>query len=71
MELRNSGTEARRLPARRWLSRGVVLEFIQGTWRDLRKLEAEGKLTPEYPGGITHKRYRRDQVLTCGGRHEG
>ena len=53
----------RNLPAKRWLSRAVVLEFIGGTWRDLRALEAEGKLVPEHPGGITHKRYRREQVL--------
>lgn len=63
MEIRKAGTEERRLPARRWLSRGVVLEFIRGTWRDLRKLEADGRLTPEHPGGIAHKRYRRDEVL--------
>lgn len=62
MEIRKTGTEERRLPARRWLSRAVVLEFTQGTWRDLRKLEADGRLTPEHPGGIVHKRYRREQV---------
>lgn len=57
----------RRLPEKRWLSRGVVLEFIGGTWRDLKVLESAGKLVPEYPGGLKYKRYRREQVLACGG----
>lgn len=57
----------RRLPAKRWLSRAVVLEFICGSWRDLKRLEAEGRLTPEHPGGIVHKRYRREQVAALRG----
>lgn len=65
--MRHIGNErAKRLPNRRWLSRGVVLEFIGGTWRDLKALEQAGKLVPEHPGGIRHKRYLRDQVLVCG-----
>lgn len=52
------------LPNKRWLTRAMVIEFV-GSWRELKKLEGEGKLKREYPGGIKHARYVRAQVLAA------
>jgi hypothetical protein len=52
------------LPNRRWLTRAMVIEYV-GTRRELERLERAGRLVPEFPGGIKHKRYVRSQVLAC------
>lgn len=52
------------LPNKRWLTRAMVIEFC-GSWRELERLEREGKLKREYPGGIKHARYVRAQVLAA------
>jgi hypothetical protein len=52
------------LPNKRWLSRAMVIEYL-GSWRELQRLEREGKLKREFPGGIKHARYVRANVLAC------
>jgi hypothetical protein len=52
------------LPNKRWLTRAMVIEFC-GSWRELVRLEHEGKLTRVYPGGIKHARYVRAEVLAA------
>lgn len=52
------------LPARRWLSRAVVIEFL-GSRTELERLEAEKRLVREYPAGLKHARYVRAQVLAA------
>lgn len=42
----------------------MVIEFV-GSWRELARLEREGKLKREYPGGILHARYVRAEVLAA------
>jgi len=42
----------------------MVISFV-GSWRELQRLEDAGKLVPEYPAGIKHKRYVRAQVLAA------
>jgi hypothetical protein len=43
----------------------MVLEYLQGSWRELARLEREGLLKPEHPGGCKHKRYVRAQVIAA------
>lgn len=49
------------LPARRWVSRAVVIEFL-GSRRELERLEAEQLISREYPGGRKYAMYRTAQV---------
>lgn len=60
----NDKTQTRRneLPARRWVSRAVVIEFLGGSRRELERLEAEKLITREYPAGRTYAMYRTAQV---------
>jgi hypothetical protein len=44
----------------------MVLEFL-GSRRELERLEREGLLKREYPGGIKQARYVRTQVLAAVG----
>lgn len=50
-------TRRNELPARRWVTRAVVIEFL-GSRRELERLEAEGLLHREYPGGRKRAMYR-------------
>lgn len=59
-------TPRNQLPNRRWLTRAMVLEFL-GSRRELERLEREGLLKREYPGGIKQARYVRTQVLAAVG----
>ena len=54
-----------RLPQKRWLRRGEVIEYLRGGRRELDRLVRTRVLVPEHPAGLKQARYVRAQVLAA------